>query len=98
MSTDFGRVGLLLHIVDKAKNWPALRDLHDEAMRELVAMDVDCALAWIEEQDKIAAEKAKVDAEKARIAKDNVDKQRAGPAMVPTIQGSYDPNEVDRRL
>ncbi len=109
---DFNRVGLLLHIVDLSKNWPTLRDLHDEAMRELVALNADCAKEWADKQAKIAAEKARVDAEKAKIAKDKADQEAANqpkpraipatdPALAPVGTTNYGipaATEAERRI
>jgi hypothetical protein len=37
---DFDKAATLLHIADKAKQWPRLKPLHDAAMVELEAMQV----------------------------------------------------------
>ena len=33
---DFQKAAMLLHVCDKAKNWPNLKPLHDAAMAELI--------------------------------------------------------------
>lgn len=33
---DFARASMLIHILDKAVQWPSLRPLHDAALAELI--------------------------------------------------------------
>ena len=37
---DLDRAATLLHVADKAKQWPRLKAIHDAAMAELEAMQV----------------------------------------------------------
>lgn len=101
----------LLQIADLAKNWPALRGLHDLAMAQLVDMNT-VALAELKDRaDKLAAEQANVQAERAsQMAKAQANeeaqvkaqeeaKARSMPKVIPAkqLQGE-DANLADRRI
>lgn len=65
---DWNKIFGLLHITDLAKNWPALKPLHDAAMKELVQHSQDAAKQMADEaakEYKERQEKAAAAAEKA---------------------------------
>lgn len=65
MTFDMNKAAALLHIADKAVQWPNLKGLHDRAMDELQELSKD---AGEELADKRVRAKAKAEEEAAKLA------------------------------
>ena len=72
MTTDINKAATLLHIVEKASQSPALKNLRNLALSDLVEMDEDA--------EEELAERAKKAAEEAAAAKAKADKEAAKEA------------------
>lgn len=68
---DYNNAGLLLHIIDKAKDWPTqLKGLHDKAMKDLMKMSKTAG-------NELVKEKAEEDAALAKVKADQLARDQA---------------------
>ena len=78
---DFNKAAMLLHVLDKAKNWPGdLKGLHDAAMFELREINAEALEELADRAKEMAAKQAKIDAD-AKTKDAEVNKDDSKPAQ-----------------
>lgn len=72
---DHNKAAMLLHVLDKAKNWPNLKGIHDAAMHELGLLNGEALEEAAERAE--AAKKARAEADAKIVAQTKSDADRA---------------------
>lgn len=63
--TDLNKAAMLLHVCDKAKNWPLLKGVHDAAMHELGLLNAEALNEAKEREEEAKAKLAAAQKEAA---------------------------------
>jgi peptidoglycan hydrolase CwlO-like protein len=94
VEVNYDKVYRLLKIVDLAKNWPNLREIHDLAMLDLEGINKETKAELERRRKTLAEEKAKAEAEakaKATATAKAEEKTSAHPTPLHHPSTSFDP-------